>query len=64
MLHKFIRKGEGGLPQDCFARCDLVSNIEKQCLDPKGPLGPILSDKFMWEIVKGIRAAIGDNPDL
>jgi mRNA interferase MazF len=63
-FHKFIPKGQGGLSNDSYARCDLVSNIEKSCLDERGPLGPALSEKFVWEIVRGIRATIGDNPDF
>ncbi|MBI4532396.1 MAG: type II toxin-antitoxin system PemK/MazF family toxin [Candidatus Melainabacteria bacterium] len=63
-IHKFLPRGSGGLPQDSYARCDLVSNIAKSCLDPSGPIGPILADKFLWEIVRGVRAAIGDTPDI
>jgi len=63
-FHKQIPAGAGGVPHQSHARCDLVSNIDKECLDPSGPLGPLLSDKLMWEIVRGIRASIGDNPDL
>ena len=59
-FHKLIPKGEGGLDKESHARCDLVSNIEKSCLDPKGPLGPVLPAKLMWRIVQGIRAAVGD----
>ncbi len=60
-LHKFIPKGSGGLPKDCHARCDFVSTMAKTCLDARGPLGPPLSDKHLWQIAKGVRAAIGDN---
>jgi mRNA-degrading endonuclease toxin of MazEF toxin-antitoxin module len=63
-FHKLIPKGKGGLTQDSHARCDLISNLDKIYLDPQGPLGAPLSDKFIWEIVKGIRAVIGDNPYL
>ncbi len=63
-FHKVVPKGEGGLTHESYARCDLVSNIEKTCLDPKGPIGSALPDKFIWEIVKGVRAVIGDNPYL
>lgn len=59
-FHKFVPRGEAGLDKDSHARCDLVSNLEKSCLDPSGPLGPMLSDEFIWEIVRGIRATIGD----
>jgi mRNA-degrading endonuclease toxin of MazEF toxin-antitoxin module len=62
-FHKFVPKGEGGLSKDSVARCDLVSNINKNCLDPKGPMGQRLSEKYLWEIVRGVRAAIGDNPN-
>lgn len=64
-FHKPIPAGQGGVDRDTHARCDLVSNVEKSCLDiNRGPLGKQLSDLFMWEIVRGIRASIGDNPDL
>ncbi len=60
-FHKFVPKGSGGLPKDCHARCDLVSTLAKAFLDPRGPLGPPLSDKYLWEIARGVRAAIGDS---
>jgi mRNA interferase MazF len=61
-FHKPIPAGQGGLDRDTHARCDLVSNLEKNCLDlARGPLGAELSDLFMWEIVRGIRTCIGDN---
>lgn len=64
-FHKAIPKGAGGLDRGTHARCDLVSNIEKNNLDStRGPLGSELSDAFMWEIVRGVRAVIGDNPDI
>ena len=60
-FHKPISKGQGGLDRDGYARCDLVSNLEKSNLDfDTGPLGE-LSDKDMVEIVRGIRATVGDN---
>ncbi len=62
--HKKIPVGAGGVPHDSHARCDLVSNLDKNCLDASGPLGPVLTDRLMWDIVRGIRAAVGDNPDL
>lgn len=61
-LHKLVPAGEGGLPKTSYARCELVSNMPKTCLDPKGPLGPPLSDKYLWAITRGVRAAIGDSP--
>ncbi len=63
-FHKFVPAGEGGLKKDSYARCDLVSNIEKGCLDPRGPLGTTIAEKFVFEIVRGIRAVVGDNPDF
>jgi len=62
-FHKAIPKGVGGLPKDCHARCDLVSNLPKNCLDFKrGPIGEI-PEKFVWEIVRGIRNVVGDKVD-
>jgi mRNA interferase MazF len=64
-FHKPLPRGQGGLDRDTHARCDLVSNIEKSCLDTaRGPLGDELADKYIWEIVRGVRTCIGDNPDL
>lgn len=64
-FHKEIPKGEGGIGKTSYARCDLVSTIEKTCLDSsRGAIGSLLSDKYVWEVVRGVRASIGDNPDL
>lgn len=63
--HKPVPAGQGGIDRDTHARCDLVSNLEKTCLDlARGPLGPELSDLYIREIVRGIRTCIGDNPNL
>lgn len=59
-IHKLVPAGEGGLPKTSYALCELVSNLPKRCLDPKGPLGPPLDDKYLWAITRGVRAAIGD----
>src|ERR1700679_4344312 len=32
-FHKALPGGEGGISKDCHARCDLISNIQKSCLD-------------------------------
>ncbi|MBK7749406.1 MAG: type II toxin-antitoxin system PemK/MazF family toxin [Candidatus Obscuribacter sp.] len=62
-FHKLIQAGVGGVSRACHARCELVSNLEKFNLDSTtGPLGT-LPDNYIWEIVRGIRASIGDNPD-
>jgi mRNA interferase MazF len=63
-FHKPIPSGQGGLDKDTHARCDLVSNIEKSCLDSRGALGAEISDAYMWQIVRGVRSTIGDNPDF
>ncbi len=63
-FHKLIPVGQGGLNRESHARCDLVSNIEKSCLDPRGAIGGEIADIYIWEIVRGVRSTIGDNPDL
>lgn len=64
-FHKAIPAGQAGIDRDTHARCDLVSNLEKACLDlVRGPLGPELSDRYISEIVRGVRTCIGDNPEL
>lgn len=52
------------LSRESYARCDLVNCLEKNCLDfSRKSLGQV-SLKEIWEIVRGIRSSIGDNPDL
>jgi mRNA-degrading endonuclease toxin of MazEF toxin-antitoxin module len=61
-FHIAIPAGQGGLKQPSFARCDLVSNIEKTCLNvTQGPIGEPLSDSFLWQIVNGVKFCIGDS---
>jgi mRNA interferase MazF len=63
-FHKLIPAGEAGIARESYARCDLVSNLEKKYLDnEQGALGAKLADKYMWEVVRGVRASIGDNPE-
>jgi|688.fasta_scaffold1091284_1 mRNA-degrading endonuclease toxin of MazEF toxin-antitoxin module len=60
-LHVHIPKGQGGVPKDGFARCELVSTIDKDFLDlRKGPIGIPLADKYMFAISRGIRLAVGE----
>lgn len=61
-FHKAIPAGQGGLTKESHARCDLVSNLEKTCLDVhRGALGR-LTTNYLWTIVEGIRASVGDDP--
>lgn len=60
-FHKAIPAGQGGLTKESHARCDLVSNLEKTCLDlHRGALGR-LTTNYLWTIVEGIRASVGDD---
>lgn len=58
-IHTFLQSGEGGLSRECYARCEQVTTIDKDLLS-RGPLGPPISDKYLWNIVRCIRQAIGD----
>lgn len=59
-FHIPIPSGQGGLDRATHARCDLVSNLEKINLDfVTGTIGQ-LSDKYLWEIVRGIKICVGD----
>jgi mRNA-degrading endonuclease toxin of MazEF toxin-antitoxin module len=60
-IHVEISNGEGGLKKASYARCDLVTTLDKTLLDSSGPLGRKIAIKFSWQIIRGIRIAIGDS---
>ena len=58
-LHVFLPKGTGGLSKDCYARCELITTIDKSLL-VKGPLDKPLDIKYRWQLIEGVRFALGD----
>jgi mRNA interferase MazF len=60
-MHIHIPAGEGGLPKDSYAKCDQVTTIDKSLLDTAaGPLGARIHRKYRWNILEGVRIALGD----
>src|SRR4051812_34478963 len=52
-----LKSGDGGLDQDCWAKCDQVITVEKTYLHPK-PLGTI-SVRKLAEIEQQVKVALG-----
>lgn len=52
-----LKKGEGGLDADCWAKCDQVTTLEKAFLRPR-PLGALSSAKLQ-EVAQQVRFALG-----
>jgi len=56
--HVFLKRGEGGLPQDCVLKCEQVTTLPKDDIDPR-PLGGPLATARMAEMERGVCRAIG-----
>jgi len=52
-----LKKGEGGLDSDCWAKCDQVTTLEKTFLSLK-PLGSISLPR-LHEIEEQVKVALG-----
>jgi mRNA-degrading endonuclease toxin of MazEF toxin-antitoxin module len=58
-IHVAIPQGEGGLDRDSYARCELITSIDKALLiNPVGD-GPI-ARSYRIEILAAVRRALGD----
>jgi len=57
--HVIISKGQGGLPHDSVAKCDLITTLHKS-LFTKGPLGSPINEALMWRIHYAVRRALGE----
>jgi mRNA-degrading endonuclease toxin of MazEF toxin-antitoxin module len=57
-LHVFLPRGTGGLPKDCYARCELVTTVDKTLL-VKGPLDKPIDTKYRWQLIHGVLHALG-----
>lgn len=55
--HVHLGKGEAGLPRDCFARCEQITNVAKERL-ARSALGGPLGEGRMGEIVRAILRAL------
>lgn len=58
-LHVFLPKGTGGLSKDSYARCELVTTVDKS-LFVKGPFDKPIDIKYRWQLIEGVRFALGD----
>ena len=60
---EFFKSGEHGLTEDCVAKADEITFIDKISIDSrKGRLGALPKDR-MTDIVKAIRYVVNDDID-
>lgn len=52
-----LKKGDGGLDADCWAKCDQVTMLEKVSLRPR-PLGALSAAKLQ-EVERQVKFALG-----
>lgn len=52
-----LKKGDGGLDADCWAKCDQVTTLEKVSLRPR-PLGALSAAKLQ-EVERQVKFALG-----
>jgi mRNA interferase MazF len=56
--HVILRRGEGGVPQRSVLKCEQVTTLPRDLLEPE-PLGTALAPGRMTEVERGILRAIG-----
>jgi mRNA interferase MazF len=56
--HVLLKPPEGGLTHQSMVKCELVTTVPKQFVDPK-PLGPALSPRRLREIERALMLALG-----
>jgi mRNA-degrading endonuclease toxin of MazEF toxin-antitoxin module len=56
--HVRLSRGEGGLPQDCVLKCEQVTTINRDDVDPL-PIGLPLRTSRMAEVERAVMRAIG-----
>ena len=56
--HVFVARGEGGLRQNSMLKCEQITTLRKQDVDP-APLGPALRPGRIAEVERGVLRAIG-----
>ena len=56
--HVRLKKGQGGVPQDCVLKCEQITTLPKELLSERA-LGGELSAHVMAEVEGGILRSIG-----
>ncbi|HEY4394833.1 MAG TPA: type II toxin-antitoxin system PemK/MazF family toxin [Polyangia bacterium] len=56
--HVRLGRGEGGAPQACMLKCEQVTTLPREDLDPE-PLGTPLGGAKLREVELGVMRAIG-----
>lgn len=56
--HIRLARGEGGVPQACVLKCEQLTTLPRDELDPV-PLGAVLSALRLREIERAVARAIG-----
>ena len=56
--HVRLARGEGGLPRDSVLKCEQITTLKIQDVDPV-PLGPAVGNARMAEVERGVLRAIG-----
>jgi mRNA interferase MazF len=56
--HVLLQPPEGGLSRRTMVKCELVTTVPKEFVDPK-PLGPALSSRRLREIERALLLALG-----
>lgn len=54
-----IQSGEGGIEHDSVLFCEEVTTLEQTCL-VTGPLGPVVEQPLLEQVIRGIRRALGE----
>jgi mRNA interferase MazF len=56
--HVWLARGEGGVPQESVLKCEQITTLRKQDLDP-APLGAALRPSRMAAVERAVLRAIG-----
>jgi mRNA-degrading endonuclease toxin of MazEF toxin-antitoxin module len=56
--HVLLDRGEGGLPQSSVAKCEQVTSLDKDVLEPR-PLGRPVSEERIRQIEEALLIALG-----
>src|SRR4029079_53823 len=56
--HVRLRRGQGGPPEPCMLKCEQITTVPKDALDPF-PIGAVLATSRLVEIERAVLRAIG-----
>ena len=56
--HVRLSRGEAGLPEDCVLKCEQITTVKKQDMDPV-PLGAALRRARMADVERAVLRAVG-----